>query len=71
MHHRKCIDRDIGYGCHEEDVMLWRGLGGRLGVDLARRFTAVGGGIFGKQFGVSNRNRCRSREEGDAPSRVH
>ena len=49
MHHRECIDRDIGCGCHEEDVMLWRSLGGRLGVDLARRFaTPVGGGIFGK-----------------------
>ena len=34
MHHRECIDRDVGYGYHEEDVMLWRGLGGRLGVDL-------------------------------------
>ena len=33
MHHRECIDRDIGYGCHEEDVMHWRCLGGRLGVD--------------------------------------
>ena len=48
MHHRECIDRDVGNGYHEEDVMLWRGLGGRLGVDLARRFTAVGCGIFGK-----------------------
>ena len=46
MHHRECIDRDIGCGCHEEDVMLWRGLGGRLGVDLARRFTAVGGVVL-------------------------
>ena len=69
MHHRKCIDRDIGYGCHEEDVMLWRSLGGRLGVDLGDFLRLVV--WFSADFGVSNRNRCRSREEGDAPSQVH
>ena len=30
----ECIGRDIGKKCREEDGMLWRGFGGRLGVDL-------------------------------------
>ena len=30
----ECIGRDIGYRCRGEDVMLWNGVGGRLGVDL-------------------------------------
>ena len=34
VHCCECIGRDIGYGCRGEDVMLWSGVGGRLGVDL-------------------------------------
>ena len=32
--HGECRVRSIGYGCREEDVMLWSGVGGCLGVDL-------------------------------------
>ena len=38
----ECIGRDIGYGRRGEDVMLWSGVGGRLGVDLCG-FGRVGG----------------------------
>ena len=34
VHYCECIGRDIGCGCRGEDVMLWNGVGGRLGVDL-------------------------------------
>ena len=34
VHYFECIGRDIGYGCRGEDVMLWNGVGCRLGVDL-------------------------------------
>ena len=34
VHYCECIVRDIGCGCGEEDGMLWKGVGGRLGVDL-------------------------------------
>ena len=30
----ECIGWDIGCGCRGEDVMLWSGGRGRLGVDL-------------------------------------
>ena len=32
--YRECIGKDIGYGCREEDGMLWVVVGRRLGVDL-------------------------------------
>ena len=34
VHYCACIGRDIGCECRGEDVMLWSGCGGRLGVDL-------------------------------------
>ena len=34
VHYCECIGRDVGYGCREEVVRLWSGVGGRLGVDL-------------------------------------
>ena len=34
MHSCECIGRDVGYGRRGEDVMLWSGVRGRLGVDL-------------------------------------
>ncbi len=37
VHYCECIGRDIGYGSCGEIVMLWDGLGGRLGVDLLGR----------------------------------
>ena len=34
VHYRQLIGRDIGYALEEEVGMLWRGFGGRLGIDL-------------------------------------
>ena len=34
VHCCEWIGRDIGCGCRGEDVMLWSGVRGRLGVDL-------------------------------------
>ena len=35
-HYHECIGRHVRHRCEEEEVMLWLGLGGRLGVDLCR-----------------------------------
>ena len=34
VHYCECIGRDNGGRCKEEMMMLWSGVGGRLGVDL-------------------------------------
>ena len=31
VHYCECIGNDIGYGCREEDVRLWSGVGGNAG----------------------------------------
>ena len=42
VHYCECIGRDVGYGCREEVVRLWSGVGGRLGVDLCDLIGLVG-----------------------------
>ena len=34
VHYCECIGRDVGCRCKEVVMMLWNGVGSRLGVDL-------------------------------------
>ena len=55
MHYCERIGRDMGYGSCGETVVLWVGLGGRLGVDLlgrsvVARWSLVGRSVIFRRF---------------------